>query len=65
LVYIAIKSSIQVSNHSFKFDKYAARYLAEVQYRFNPPRTIPRLLRPGALMTARPEKWLRLAESRG
>lgn len=64
-----LKSSIQGSNHGIRFDKYAARYPAEVQYRFNRrfdlPRIIPRLLRPCALMTARPEKWLRLAESWG
>ena len=64
-----LKNSIQGSNHGFKFDKYAASYLAEVQYRFNRrfdlPRIIPRLLRPCALMTARPEKWLRVAQSWG
>lgn len=64
-----LKSSIQGSNHGVKFDKYAARYLAEVHYRFNRrfdlPRIIPCLLRSRALMTARPEKWLRLAESWG
>ena len=30
-----IKSSIQGTYHGFKFDKYAARYLAELRYRFN------------------------------
>jgi hypothetical protein len=42
-----LKSSLQGTYHGFKFDKYAARYLAEVQYRFNRrfdlPRMIPRL----------------------
>lgn len=64
-----IKSSIQGSYHGFKFDKYAARYLAELQYRFNRrfdlPQMIPRLLRACALTTARPEKWLRSAEAWG
>ena len=59
-----LKSSIEGSNHGFTFYKYAARYLAGVQYRFNRridlARKNPRLLRPCTLMTARPEKWLRL-----
>jgi transposase-like protein len=64
-----IKSSIQGTYHGFKIDKYAARYLAELQYRFNRrfdlPRMVPRLLRACALTTARPEKWLRTAEAWG
>ena len=64
-----IKSSIQGSYHGFKFEKYAARYLAELQYRFNRrfdlPSMIPRLLRICTLTTARPEKWLRSAEAWG
>lgn len=64
-----IKSSIQGTYHGFKFDKYAARYLGELQYRFNRrfdlPTMIPRLLRACALTTARPEKWLRAAEAWG
>jgi len=64
-----IKNSIQGTYHSFKIDKYAARYLAELQYRFNRrfdlPRMVPRLLRACALTTARPEKWLRTAEAWG
>jgi len=64
-----IKSSIQGTYHGFKFDKYAARYLAELQYRFNRrfdlPRMVPRLLRACVLTTARPEKWLRAAEAWG
>jgi len=43
------KNPIQGSYHGFKFDKYAARYVAEVQYRFNRrfdlPHMISRLLR--------------------
>ena len=64
-----IKSSIQGTYHGFKFDKYAARYLAELQYRFNRrfnlPTMIPRLLRACTLTAARPEKWLRSAEGWG
>lgn len=64
-----IKSSIQGTYHGFKFEKYAARYLAELQYRFNRrfdlPSMVPRLLRACALTTARPEKWLRSAEGWG
>ncbi len=64
-----IKSSSQGTYHGFKFDKYAARYLGELQYRFNRrfdlPSMIPRLLRACALPTARPEKWLRTAEAWG
>lgn len=64
-----IKSSIQGTYHGFKFEKYAARYLGELQYRFNRrfdlPQMIPRLLRACALTAARPEKWLRSAEAWG
>ena len=64
-----IKSSIQGTYHGFKFDKYAARYLGELQYRFNRrfdlPLMVPRLLRACALTEARPEKWLRSAEAWG
>jgi len=64
-----IKSSIQGTYHGFKFDKYAARYLAELQYRFNRrfdlPRMVPRLLRACALTGPRPEQWLRSAEAWG
>ena len=59
-----LKTSIQGSKHGFKFDRCAAPSLAEVQHRFNRrfdlPRIIPRLLRPCALTSPRPEKWLRL-----
>ena len=64
-----LKSSIEGSNHGLTFDKYAARYLSELQCRFNRrfdlARINSRLLRPCALMTARAGKWLRLAESWG
>ena len=52
-----------------KFDKYANRYLAELQYRFNRrfdlAGMMPRLLRACTLTTAKPEKWLRSAEAWG
>jgi len=64
-----IKSSIQGTYHGFKFGKYAARYLGELQYRFNRrfdlPHMVSRLLRACALTEARPEKWLRSAEAWG
>jgi ribosomal protein L37AE/L43A len=64
-----IKSSIQGTYHGFNFGKYAARYLGELQYRFNRrfdlPRMVPRLLHACALTEARPEKWLRSAEAWG
>ena len=64
-----IKSSIQGTYHGFEFDKYAARYLSEFQYRFNRrfdlPPMVQRLLRACALTAARPEKWLRSAEAWG
>jgi len=64
-----IKTSIEGTYHGFKITKYAPRYLAEIQYRFNRrfdlPRMVPRLLRACALTTARPEKWLRSAEAWG
>ncbi len=55
-----IVAPIEDTYHEFKITKYAARYLAELQYRFNRrfdlPRMVPRLLRAGVLTTARPEK---------
>ena len=64
-----IKSSIQGTYHGFKFDKYAGRYLAELQYRFNRrydlSSMVQRLLRACTLTTARPEMWLRSAEAWG
>ncbi len=64
-----IKSSIQGTYHGFKFEKYANRYLAELQYRFNRrfdlPAMVPRLLRACTLTTGKPEKWLRSAEAWG
>jgi Zn ribbon nucleic-acid-binding protein len=62
-----LKTSITGTYHSFKFEKYAHRYLAEAQYRFNRrfdlSTMLPRLLYAGARTGSRPEKWLRLAEA--
>lgn len=52
--------------HAFKFRKYAHRYLAECQYRFNRrfdmKAMLRRLLRAAAITGPRTESWLRLAE---
>lgn len=62
-----IKTAIAGTYHGFKFDKYAHRYLAEAQYRFNRrfdlSTMLPRLLYAGARTGSRTEKWLRLAEA--
>ncbi len=63
-----IKTAITGTYHSFKFEKYVYRYLAEAQYRFNRrfdlKKMLPRLLYAGAATGKRTEKWLRLAEER-
>jgi Zn ribbon nucleic-acid-binding protein len=62
-----LKTAITGTYHSFKFKKYAHRYLAEAQYRFNRrfdlSAMLTRLLYAGARTGSRPEKWLRLAEA--
>lgn len=62
-----IKTAIAGTYHGFKFDKYAHRYLAEAQYRFNRrfdlSTMLPRLLYAGARTGSRTERWLRLAEA--
>lgn len=62
-----IKTAIAGTYHGFKFEKYAHRYLAEAQYRFNRrfdlSTMLPRLLYAGARTGSRTEKWLRLAEA--
>lgn len=54
-----LKTALTGTHHAFKFAKYAARYLAEVQYRFNRranlAATVPRLLR--AVAIAKPCPW--------
>ena len=60
------KSAISRAYHNFNVAKYADRYLAEVQYRFNrrvDPRSIRgRLVRAALLTGPRPEPIIRLAE---
>jgi hypothetical protein len=54
--------------HAFKFAKYAHRYLAEFQYRFNRRYNLPtifsRLLRAAALAPPQPARLLLAAEVR-
>jgi len=61
-----LKTALSGTYHSVKFVKYAGRYLAEVQYRFNRRydlRTIlPRLVRAAVSSPVQPEAWLRCAE---
>jgi hypothetical protein len=62
-----LKTAISGTYHSFKFAKYAQRYLAEVQFRFNRrfdmAAMFVRLLFASAQTVARPESWLREAEA--
>jgi hypothetical protein len=62
-----LKTAITGTYHAFDFMKYADRYLAEVQYRFNRrsemAEMLDRLLYASIQTGARPEKWLRLAEA--
>jgi len=64
-----LKTAYSGTYHAFDFAKYAHRYLAEVQYRFNRRfdlSTILKRLAAAALATApRPERFLRLAEHCG
>jgi hypothetical protein len=61
-----LKTAISGTYHAFGFARYAHRYLAEFQYRFNRrfnmKAILPRLLR--AMLAAPPvsERWLRTAE---
>lgn len=61
-----LKTAIAGTYHAFDFDKYAHRYLAEVQYRFNRrfdlKSILSRLLRAAALTRPSPAPRLRLAE---
>jgi len=62
-----LKTAISGTYHAFRFDKYAHRYLAEVQYRFNRrvdmSVMLDRLAYALVQTTARPEAWLRTAEA--
>jgi ribosomal protein L37AE/L43A len=64
-----LKTAISGTYHAFKFAKYAHRYLAEVQYRFNRRfdlnSILSRLIRVAALTRPRPEPMIRLAEVGG
>jgi len=61
-----LKTAVAGTYHAFDFEKYASRYLAEVQYRFNRRfdlrSMLPRLLYAGTHTGKRTEAWLRLAE---
>jgi len=58
-----LKTSIDGTYHGFKFEKYAYRYLAEVQYRFNRRfdlrSILPRLIYAAVSIGKRPEPCLR------
>lgn len=64
-----LKTAISGTYHAFKFAKYADRYLAEVQYRFNRRfdlgSILVRLVRAAALTRPRPESMIRSAEVGG
>ena len=61
-----LKTSLKGTYHAFDFDKYAHRYLAEAQYRFNRrfnlASILARLLRAASLTPPRPAPLIRLAE---
>jgi hypothetical protein len=61
-----LKTALSGTYHAFNFRKYADRYLAEYQYRFNRrvnlKAMLPRLLRAAATTGSHPETWLRMAE---
>jgi len=61
-----VKTALAGTYHAFNFRKYAHRYLAEYQYRFNRrfdlKAILPRLVRAAATTGPRTEAWLRLAE---
>lgn len=64
-----LKTAISGTYHAFNFSKYAHRYLAEVQYRFNRrfdlKAILVRLLRAAVITKPRPEPLIRLAELGG
>ena len=61
-----LKTALAGTYHAFNFRKYAHRYLAEYQYRFNRrfdlKAILPRLVRAAAATGPRTEAWLRTAE---
>lgn len=62
-----LKTAFSGTFHTFKAMKYAHRYLAETQYRFNRrfdmKAMLPRMLMACVQTSARPETWLRSAET--
>jgi hypothetical protein len=62
-----LKTAMAGTYHAFDFDKYAHRYLAEFQYRFNRRfdlrSMLPRLVFACVSIGKRPEAWLRQAEN--
>jgi hypothetical protein len=64
-----LKTAFSGTYHAFDFQKYAHRYLAEVQYRFNRRfdlrEILNRLLRAAVLTRPNPERSLRMAEASG
>jgi ribosomal protein L37AE/L43A len=61
-----LKTALNGTYHAFDFAKYAHRYLAEAQYRFNRrfnlASILARLLRAASLTSPRPASLIRLAE---
>ena len=64
-----LKTAYSGTYHAFDFSKYAHRYLAEVQFRFNRrfdlSAILARLLRASTLTRPRPERLIRAAEHCG
>lgn len=64
-----LKTAFSGTYHAFNFAKYAHRYLAEVQYRFNRrfdlAVILTRLLRASSLTAPHPERIIRAAEQCG
>ena len=62
-----LKTAFSGTYHAFDFAKYAHRYLAEVQYRFNRrfdlASILPRLLRAACATSPRPAQFIRAAEA--
>ena len=61
-----LKTALAGTYHAFDFAKYAHRYLAEVQYRFNRrfnlASILARLLRAASVTSPRPAQFIRAAE---
>ena len=61
-----LKTALSGTDHAFDFVKYAHRYLAEAQYRFNRrfnlANILTRLLRAASTTSPRPAQFIRMAE---